>query len=204
MLKLMQRPGERLIIFTRYPEPGRAKTRLIPALGAEGAADLHRRLTERTLATARRLATLRRLTLEVRYAGGDAALMRQWLGGGPHLRAQGDGDLGARMREAFREAFEEGCYGVVLIGTDCPDIAPATLLSAFTALGDNELVMGPARDGGYYLIGLRRAIPQLFEGINWGTDTVLRHTLQIAARLDLRYRLLEQLDDIDRPEDLRG
>jgi glycosyltransferase A (GT-A) superfamily protein (DUF2064 family) len=121
MLKLMQRPGERLIIFTRYPEPGRAKTRLIPALGAEGAADLHRRLTERTLATARRLATLRKLTLEVRYAGGDAALMRQWLGGGLHLRAQGDGDLGARMREAFREAFEEGCYGVVLIGTDCPE-----------------------------------------------------------------------------------
>ena len=199
----MHTAGERLIIFTRYPEPGRTKTRLIPVLGATGAAELHRRMTEQALATARQLAALQVVALEVRYSGGDAALMQQWLGANLLLRAQSDGDLGGRMREAFHEAFQQGCERVVIIGTDCPGITSATLAAAFAALCHNDLALGPASDGGYYLIGLRRLIPQLFDGILWGTDGVLRHTLQIAAALDLRCSLLEQLDDVDRPEDLR-
>jgi rSAM/selenodomain-associated transferase 1 len=203
MLDVMHTAGERLIIFTRYPEPGRTKTRLIPALGATGAADLHRRMTEQAIAIARQLAALQAVALEVRYSGGDAALMQQWLGANLRLRAQSDGDLGARMREAFHEAFQQGCERVVIIGTDCPGITSGTLASAFAALRQSDLVLGPASDGGYYLIGLRRLIPPLFEGILWGTDSVLRHTLQIAEAADLRYSLLERLDDVDRPEDLR-
>ncbi|MEN3334770.1 MAG: uncharacterized protein V7641_4135 [Blastocatellia bacterium] len=203
MLDVMHTAGERLIIFTRYPEPGRTKTRLIPALGAVGAADLHRRMTEQAMATARRFATRQAVALEVRYSGGDAALMQQWLGANLRLRAQSNGDLGARMRDAFNEAFQQGCERVVIIGTDCPGITSDTLASAFAALLQNDLVLGPASDGGYYLIGLSRAIPQLFDGILWGTDSVLRHTLQIAEAADCRYGLLERLDDVDRPEDLR-
>lgn len=199
----MQAAGERLIIFTRYPEPGRTKTRLIPALGAAGAADLHRRMTEQALATARQFAARQAVALEVRYSGGDAALMQQWLGANLRLRAQSNGDLGARMRDAFDEAFQQGGERVVIIGTDCPGITSTTLASAFAALLQNDLVLGPASDGGYYLIGLSRAIPQLFDGILWGTDSVLRHTLQIAEAADWRYGLLEWLDDVDRPEDLR-
>jgi hypothetical protein len=199
----MRTSGERLIIFTRYPEPGRTKTRLIPALGATGAAELHRRMTELALGTARQFAALQAVALEVRYTGGDEALMRQWLGGNLLLRTQSDGDLGTRMRDAFHEAFQQGCERVVIIGTDCPGITSRTLASAFAALRHNDLTLGPASDGGYYLIGLRRLIPQLFDRILWGTDGVLRHTLQIAEAGDLRCSLLERLDDVDRPEDLR-
>jgi rSAM/selenodomain-associated transferase 1 len=199
----MHTARERLIIFTRYPEPGRTKTRLIPALGAVGAADLHRRMTEQALTTASQLAALQAATLEVRYTGGDDALMRQWLGANLLLCAQRGGDLGLRMRDAFHEAFQQGCERVVIIGTDCPGLTADTLAAAFTALRRNDLALGPASDGGYYLIGLRRAIPQLFDGIQWGTDRVLLHTLQIAETLDLRCSLLERLDDVDRPEDLR-
>jgi rSAM/selenodomain-associated transferase 1 len=200
----MHRSRERLIIFTRYPEPGRTKTRLIPALGAMGAADLHRRMTEQALATARRFAAHQAVALEVRYTGGDAALIRQWLGANLLLRKQSDGDLGVRMRDAFHASFQEGGERVVLIGTDCPGITSDTLASAFKALRHNDLVLGPASDGGYYLIGLSRAIPPLFQGILWGTDRVLQYTLQIALGLDLRCDLLERLDDVDRPEDLRS
>jgi rSAM/selenodomain-associated transferase 1 len=203
MLDGMHAAREQLIIFTRYPEPGRTKTRLIPALGAAGAADLHRRMTEQAMATARQFATRQAVALEVLYSGGDAALMQQWLGANLRLRAQSDGDLGARMREAFHEAFQQGCERVVIIGTDCPGITLRTLAAAFAALRQNDLALGPASDGGYYLIGLSRAIPQLFDGILWGTDSVLRHTLQIAKAADLRCSLLEQLDDVDRPQDLR-
>lgn len=202
MLARMDRPLERLIIFTRYPEPGRTKTRLIPALGAEGAAALHRRLTEQALATARRLAAQHAVALEVRYTGGDAAAMRQWLGTGLYLCEQGEGDLGSRMREAFHTAFEEGCERVVIIGADCPGLTSDVLSSAFAALHRHDLALGPASDGGYYLIGLRRTVPQLFDGIAWGADSVLWRTLQIARGLGLQFVLLEQLDDIDRPEDL--
>lgn len=200
----MHTSRECLLIFTRYPEPGRTKTRLIPALGARAAADLHRRMTEQALTTARRFAARHSVALEVCYTGGDPALMQQWLGADLPLRAQSDGDLGARLREAFQGAFQQGGERVVIIGSDCPGITPEILAAAFAALHQRDLVLGPASDGGYYLIGLSRAIPPLFEGIRWGTDGVLRHTLQIAEDLDLRCGLLDPLDDVDRPEDLRA
>src|SRR6185295_7381939 len=122
MLQVMHRSRERLIIFTRYPEPGRTKTRLIPALGALGAAELHRRMTEQAIATARRLAARQAVALEICYTGGDAALMQRWLGADLPLRAQSGGDLGARMREAFQRAFQQGGARVVIMGSDCPGI----------------------------------------------------------------------------------
>jgi len=193
---------KRLIIFTRYPEPGKTKTRLIPALGPEGAADLHRQMVDSTLIWARQLEKNSAMSLEVRYEGGDEYQIRQWLGPDIPCCSQGNGDLGARMAQAFNEAFSAGIGRVIIVGTDIPGLTGGLLKSAFEALMENDLVLGPAKDGGYYLIGLRRAISQLFGEIRWGTGEVLAMTLKIADGLKLQTFLLEPLDDVDRPEDL--
>jgi rSAM/selenodomain-associated transferase 2/rSAM/selenodomain-associated transferase 1 len=194
---------DRLIIFTRYPEPGTTKTRLIPALGPEGAADLHRQMSEHTMTWARRLKNTPTVSLEVRYEGGDEHRIRQWLGSDIPLFHQGSGDLGARMARAFQEAFQAGMGRVTLVGTDCPGLTDGLVQEAFEALHHNDVVLGPAKDGGYYLIGLPKHIPQLFDGIRWGSCEVLSKTLGIVDGLKLRVFLLEPLDDVDRPEDLR-
>jgi rSAM/selenodomain-associated transferase 2/rSAM/selenodomain-associated transferase 1 len=193
---------ECLIVFTRYPEPGLTKTRLIPALGAQGAAELHRRLAEHTLARARELQASRSVAVEVWFAGGGEALMRDWLGDETVCRHQGEGDLGARMSRAFQEAFSRGAERAAIIGTDCPDLDARVLGAAFEQLLTFDLVLGPAADGGYYLIGLRRFVPELFTGITWGTGLVLQQTVATADRLKLSTSKLHKLADIDRPEDL--
>lgn len=199
--------NERLIIFTRYPDPGTTKTRLIPLLGAEGAADLQRKMTEHTLSCVKRLTTSHKLSVEIRYEGGDENLMQNWLGPDFDYRSQGRGDLGLRMKHSFKDAFRSRATAAILIGTDIPDITHITIQKAFDTLKQKDMVLGPAKDGGYYLIGLRReslssAIPHIFNGIEWGTGNVLNATTRIARRLKLRYSLLEFLEDVDRPEDL--
>lgn len=193
---------DRLIVFTRYPEPGRTKTRLIPALGPEGAAQLHRRMAEHCLKTAKQLAWQRGLSVAVCFEGGDANLMTQWLGDGFEYIPQASGDLGQRMLGAFEHAFARAAQRVVLIGTDCPGITGKVLKAAFDALNDHDLVLGPAMDGGYYLIGLRKAVPEFFADMPWSTDQVLEQTIQRANKVQLTYRLLATLGDVDRPEDL--
>jgi rSAM/selenodomain-associated transferase 1 len=194
--------SECLIIFTRYPEPGKTKTRLIPALGAEGAATLQRQMTEHTLAQVKELQAKRLVSVEVYFVGGNQQLMQSWLGTSVIYRQQGDGDLGRRMAIAFQTALEAGKQRVVVIGTDCPDLKAEVMVKAFHALEQHDLVLGPAQDGGYYLIGLCRLIPQLFTGISWSTAEVLQQTMSIAQRLELAVAYLPRLSDVDRPEDL--
>lgn len=191
---------DRLILFTRYPEPGRTKTRLIPALGPEGAAELQRQMTEHTLAQARAIAP--GVDLEIRFSGGSPAQMQAWLGDDVTCVPQGEGDLGDRLLRAVQDSFDQGIERVVVIGSDCPELDTARLEQAFAALEHQDIVLGPATDGGYYLIGLRRLEPSLFQGIAWGTDTVRHQTLQIAESLGLAIALLDQLSDVDYPEDL--
>lgn len=222
---------QRLIIFTRYPTPGQTKTRLIPALGPEGAAGLQRQMTEHTLTQARAWGQAWDQAwdrhpspplipnppdildpdlpgpdtpshLEVRYTGASAEAMAEWLGAGVRFQPQGDGDLGDRMGAAFQAAFADGIGRVVIIGIDCPDVSTALLVEAFEALQTQDIVLGPATDGGYYLIGLRRWIPDLFTAMPWGSDRVLRLTLDRAEALQIRPQQLIPLNDIDRPEDL--
>ncbi|MFQ6079272.1 MAG: TIGR04283 family arsenosugar biosynthesis glycosyltransferase [Thermodesulfobacteriota bacterium] len=194
--------GDSLIIFTRYPEAGKTKTRLIPSLGPDGAAGLHRRMTEHTLTLARQLQSYRSVSIEVRYQGGNKRLVEQWLGPDTACRPQGSGDLGERMARAFQEAFQAGMERVVLVGTDIPSITVRILLGAFENLSSTDMVIGPARDGGYYLIGLRQPFPQLFVDMPWGTEKVLEKTRQVADDLGLSVVFLERLEDLDRPEDL--
>lgn len=193
---------ECLIIFTRYPEPGKTKTRLIPALGAEGAATLQRKMTEDTLAEVKKLQTFYPVSVEVHFAGGNEQLMQGWLGSTITYHRQSGGDIGCRMASAFQASFEAGMNAVVIIGIDCPDLNAQLIAQAFQTLRQYDLVLGPAQDGGYYLIGLRRSIPELFTGIHWSTAEVLQKTLGIAQRLKLSVAQLPILRDVDRPEDL--
>jgi uncharacterized protein len=212
----------RVYCFTKFPTPGRTKTRMIPALGSQGATILHRRLVRQTLET---LDAFRRATgvdCRVRYDGADdVGLMMGWLGLDWVYESQGPGDLGQRMARAtaLADGGEEGVGPVVLIGSDCPFVTPAHLGAAVAALGGvmpegdgsggsggsklpYDLVLGPAADGGYWLVGLRQPCPELFDGVEWGTEKVLAQTLAIAERLGLRVKLLETLADLDRPSDL--
>lgn len=193
---------QHLIIFTRYPQPGKTKTRLIPALGVEGAANLQRQMTEYTLSQVQKLQKSTAISFEIRFAGGDLQLMHNWLGTELNYQLQGEGDLGKRMENSFLNAFNQGAQEVVIIGIDCPALNTEVLTKAFEKISNWDLLLGPAVDGGYYLIGLRRAIGQLFTNIDWGTAKVLQQTVDIAQQLNLSVAYLETLADVDRPEDL--
>ena len=198
---------ERLIVFTRFPEPGKTKTRLIPALGPNGAARLQRQMTEHIIAAAAKLSNRPGLTIEVYHEGGNTDLMQEWLGSQFTYRSQGTGNIGRRMLRAFENAFQDEMATAVIVGSDIPKISANIIQQAFEGLQKNDLVLGPAHDGGYYLIGIKNTIPAetyncLFDDINWGTDRVLSQTLQTARESGLRFILLEPLDDVDSPVDL--
>ncbi len=188
-----------LIIFTRYPEPGVTKTRLIPALGEVGAATLQRQMIEQTLTTARLVCPS---TIAIWFTGGSEAQMQAWLGDDLKYHPQSSGDLGDRMATAFQVTFAQGADRAVIIGTDCPALTPDAIAKAFELLDTFDLVLGPAMDGGYYLMGLNQFHPALFAGIAWSTDQVLSQTVTIAETLSLTTAYLAPLTDIDRPEDL--
>ncbi len=197
--------SEQLIIFTRYPEPGKTKTRLIPVLGKEGAANLHRLMAQRTIACALSLQNSRPLlSVAIYYTGSSQQLMQDWFGTDMVYHQQSDGDLGIRMTVAFEQSFSLGIEQVAIIGTDCPKLKAEIIAKTFDELRDKDLVIGPAKDGGYYLIGLRRSIPELFHEIQWGTNQVFAETMAIAQKLNLSIAVLPILADIDRPEDLLG
>ncbi|MGB5595065.1 MAG: TIGR04282 family arsenosugar biosynthesis glycosyltransferase [Crocosphaera sp.] len=189
-----------LIIFTRYPEAGKTKTRLIPALGAKGAAILQKKLTEHTVKEAKKL--IKDVSIYIYYTGNSQEVMKNWLGDDLAYYPQEKGDLGQRMQSAFRESFELGFTNVVIIGIDCPDLNINLIKNAFESLNDHDLVLGEATDGGYYLIGLKLVIPELFAQIPWGTDQVLSLTKNMAKKLMLNTFILPTLSDVDRPEDL--
>ncbi|MDY6785923.1 MAG: TIGR04282 family arsenosugar biosynthesis glycosyltransferase [Cyanobacteriota bacterium] len=191
---------ERLIIFTRYPEAGKTKTRLIPILGAKGAATLQRDMTEHTLARVK--SCDRPLSVEIHFSGANFQQMQDWLGEQWTYREQSQGDLGQRMASAFSTAFADGMERAVTIGIDCPELDANLMNEAFEKLETCDLVLGRAADGGYYLIGLRRDIPALFEDIDWGTSQVLQQTVAIAEAKNCAIAYLPVLQDIDHPEDL--
>ncbi|MGC9260092.1 MAG: TIGR04283 family arsenosugar biosynthesis glycosyltransferase [Phycisphaerae bacterium] len=192
----------KLVVFLRYPRPGHTKTRLVPVLGPDGAADIQRAMSLHTLAQARQLAQRRPVDIELRYCGGSCSEVAAIYGRDIDMRAQGEGDLGDRMYRACAEAFGQGAARVVIVGTDCPEMNADMMARAFDSLKDNDLVIGPATDGGYYLIGMRRPIAALFSHIAWGTEVVLAQTMAVARDLALAVHLLDPLHDVDRPADI--
>jgi len=191
----------RIILFARYPEPGTTKTRLIPALGAEGAAALQSAMMAHTLAIIRDLCCDESFEYEVRFAGGDAERLTALYGTANYV-PQSDGDLGERLDTAVREAYAQGVERVVVIGADCPELDATLLREAFKQLDETDVVLGPAWDGGYFLIGLRQHCLELFQGIEWGTEQVLKQTLERATAAGLTTRPVRRLPDVDYPEDL--
>ncbi len=191
--------ADRLLIFARAPVPGAVKSRLVPALGADGAAALHARLLERTLATA--CAARARVELWCTPAIDHPAFVAAAGRFDVTLHPQTEGDLGQRMYAALASVLEEGDRAL-LVGCDCPVLDAGDLHAAFAALDDHDVVLGPAEDGGYVLVGARRLSPVLFEGVAWGGPRVLRQTRARLVALGWRWHELRTLWDVDRPEDL--
>jgi len=184
---------EKLIVFVKAPRPGHVKTRLAETLGAEAACAAYRRLVETQL---HQLSSLPEV--ELRFAPDDAvAEIQPWLRPSWRARPQGDGDLGRRLRSAFAEAFAAGNKAVVIVGSDCPEVTAADIREAWRELRTFDLVVGPATDGGYWLIGLRQPQPALFEGIRWSSEFVLAETLARARARRQRIQLLRILTDVD-------
>lgn len=195
--------SERLIVFARYPSPGFAKTRLIPALGAEGAARLQARLTEHVLGTATELQKTRGIDVEVRFTGCTQLEMQaRFSSANVSFVPQCEGNLGDRLQQAVAAAFDSGIQKVLVVGTDCPDLDVTYLVQAFKALNQSDVVLGPAVDGGYTLIGMNALYQELFLGIEWSTDTVLSETLKRCETKNLSVTKLGVHSDVDNPEDL--
>lgn len=181
-----------LVVFTRTPDPGRVKTRLIPALGAEGAAALHAALARETV----RLAASSGLPVEVRLDGEpDHAFAADLRALGARILPQGGGDLGERLTRGLAQHAR-----AFALGSDCVCFDPRWLVEA--AHDPADVVVGPAEDGGYWTIGVRAPLPDLFAAIPWSTPAVLPETLARASRLGLRVSPLPTCYDIDLPADL--
>ena len=187
----------RVIVFARAPVPGAAKTRLVPALGAEGAARLHARLVERTLATAcaAGIGPVELCCAPDVTPPFFAACAARF---GVALTAQGAGDLGERMHRALAAGLP-----AVLVGCDCPALAPAYLRAASNALREGcDLAFGPAEDGGYVLVAANRVPRETFADIPWGGPIVMAAQRSRLRALGLRWKELDVLWDVDRPDDL--
>jgi rSAM/selenodomain-associated transferase 1 len=197
-------PTSRIQLFAKAPLVGAAKTRLIPALGAAGAARLHERLLRETLA---RLAPALLAPIEL-WCAPDCdhpVFVELAARYALTLRRQRGEDLGERLQQAAADALSGGAEAaemVLLIGCDCPDLDAGYAAEALEALEGHDAVLGPAADGGYVLLGLRRAEPALFRGMPWGGEHVAALTRARMHSVGLRWRELAVLRDLDRPEDL--
>jgi uncharacterized protein len=189
-----------LLVFLKWPEPGLAKTRLIPALGPEVAAGVYRLLAEAGIdATRPEAGEYERLLC---FSPADAeGKIRGWLPG-EATWPQPEGDLGHRMTEAMVEGFRRGAERVAILGTDVPSVSHHTVRAAFRGLDSADLVLGPAQDGGYYLLAVKQSRPQLFSGMAWSTPEVLTATRARAEALGLCTHLLEAINDVDVMDDL--
>lgn len=197
--------SRRLLIFTKGPAPGRVKTRLVPPCTPEQAARVH--------------AAALLDTVEGASRGAEGAALELWIAGGPEAlaavarlvpgrrtQAQSEGDLGARLADAFARSFAEGAERVLILGSDHPTLPPERVRAAFRALSRPVVVLGPSRDGGYYAVGLRReswpAARAIFDGIPWSSPEVLAATATQARRLGFEAALLEEWYDVDDADDL--
>ena len=188
-----------LVIFVKYPEAGRVKSRLAQTIGAAQAALAYKTMVEIVV---RNTKPCDGEYAQVLYY--DPPELREnfqsWLQMS-HIEPQSGGDLGERMKQAFSHALAEARQAV-LIGTDCIDIDHHLILETFQRLAKSDLVLGPAKDGGYYLIGCKQVYPEIFTGIDWSTERVFSQTLEIAEKLKLRVASLPILEDIDTVEQL--
>ena len=192
--------SDRLIVFAKAPRLGSVKTRLAANLGEAAALAAYCEMISCVLRNLHNLHSLGSLTLCITP---DESLNEFGRWAQPEWRVwpQGDGDLGSRLARAFARAFQEGAQRIAVIGMDCPYVRIDHIRAAWRTLATSDLVLGPAKDGGYWLIGLSRVAPQLFSEMPWSEPTLLESTLAAARSQNLRVGLLETLADIDTVED---
>ncbi len=184
-----------ILLFTRVPELGKVKTRLAEGVGPEKALEVHSLMLQNTL-------------MKCKKTNSDFFVFCPELPDSnvPSIlfgaREQRGEDLGEKMKNAFDFGFKEGYKRILIIGSDCPELTISHLESAFELLKTNDLVIGPARDGGYYLLGMNKKQPSLFSTIEWSTTSVFRETFEIARKLNLSISLMPILNDIDTEDDL--
>lgn len=191
----------RIIIFAKAPQPGFAKTRLIPALGAERAAELARQMLFDTLHEAL-AADIGPVELCATPEINQAAWQGIHLPAGIEIFAQGEGDLGARLAHASKRALKNA-ESVLLVGTDCVELSSALLREAAQALHEHEAIIHCTADGGYALLGLKRFEPFLFSDMPWSTNAVADTTIARIGQLGWSVRVGQMLHDVDEPEDLK-
>jgi uncharacterized protein len=187
----------RIFLFCRYPKLGKVKSRLAAHCGKEKALLLYKKMLSTILENIDDCGR----PLVVHYTGCSSSEAAHWFAN-RQVKAQSAGDLGEKLVCAVREGFGENQDSIVLIGADCPDINATLLEEVERELKFNDLVIGPAVDGGYYLLALKECIEPLFRGITWGTKKVLKQTLEIAAIENLKVKLLEEKNDMDYWEDI--
>jgi rSAM/selenodomain-associated transferase 1 len=189
----------RIALLARRPAAGEVKTRLSPAVPRALVLKLYRAMLDDAIALIAGVDAGERF---VYWTGASAGLDGVALPPGIEAREQAGGDLGERMERAFDDLIHAPDQRAVILGADCPALEASVLAEAFRVLDSHDAVLGPASDGGYYLVGLRRPAPGLFHGIEWSTQLVLDQTLERAARSGLTIALLPALDDLDTPGDL--
>jgi uncharacterized protein len=191
-----------ILLFIKEPVAGRVKSRLSAFLGADAALDLYRSFVLDMLTSIEASG----IPFRVCFHPPDAeAAIRQWLGGHLAYQPQEGDDVGERMEHAFTQVFAEGCPRAVLVGSDIPDLPPAAFSEAIRDLDDHDAVIGPAQDGGYYLIGFRTNtfLPEIFRDIEWSTADVFSKTMQILDRSCRKVLQLPRWRDVDTLDDLR-
>lgn len=190
-----------LIIFVKNQLKGKVKTRLAETVGNEQALRIYKKLTDYTCSVANAVDADRQVWYSDYIAKDDIWEKSR------HVYAkklQQGNDLGERMYAAFCNAFNERYQKVVIIGSDCAELTANLISDSYQRLDDNDLVIGPSEDGGYYLLGMNRLYGRLFEDIPWSTAEVLPQTMQIAEKMDLDVYMLPELNDVDNEEDWRA
>ena len=184
-----------LMTFTRNPELGKVKTRLAKGIGEKAALEVYIKLLEHTESVLQKINTDKCVWYSVSVRQNDI-----WPDDSYQKKAQFGKDLGERMLNAFEDAFQQKYEKVIIIGSDLYDLRPKHIEEAIEALNSNDIVLGPAQDGGYYLLGMNTLHKKAFAPKNWGTETVLADTLKDLDKQKIH--LLETLNDIDHAEDL--
>lgn len=186
------------ILFLKYPEPGKVKTRLAATIGNELAADVYRRLAEKNITVLKSFATKTQTRLVAAYTPTDRKSdFIQWLGLDWDFRLQAGSDLGERMATAFQMGFARKANFILALGSDTLELDKEILLQALKLLQEKDMVIGPAQDGGYYLIGMSRDCTEVFQNIEWSTDRVLMQTEDVAKQRGYKIGYLKTLNDLD-------